>query len=1243
MFSADAIRNASGSKTYDRGCEIASTSLVTVLGRLRSFDERGNLRLQAKVRSSSGWADYYQVGVVIDDVGDAVLSSSCTCPAHAGNGRVCKHCVAAALAFLHDPRSFLDRTGVMEGAARAGSAKRGLRAASGAVDALWADQNADQHGYGRLAEDPAAGAAFGGAASSGPAASGAPAAARAAASASAAARPFPTQNPFRSPDQLADDSETSPELAVLMDRYAPEKTPLRKVRDGGYVEEELTGAWLQPALTETIHGWKASFKIGHDKTSYVVKSISDLLERVRDHRSHFYGKNLAFTHSLTAFDRRSRLVLGLLQRVEDRIQRSPLDVTFRSRPSQTLQREVDLLAEEVVELLDIQRRADEPIIVEDPALYGRGRQAVRIVREDPAFDVELFQEGDQWVLDGGGTVPFVRSGGRLFVLRANVFYDCSPDVASLSEFLTSLYAKGRLQLSAKDVPRFASTLLPALEERLSMHVPDEVRALKPVPCHLEFYFDREAHRVTVEAYANYAGRRIALGGVRSAGRPEGVFDPDNAEGKLCPVRDEAAESAAYDLVGEYFTVDAAEAVAAGADLDGSDVPFIAIDDEGAMVALLFGGLARFREAGEAFTTAAFDRLLFDREPTIDIGLSLTGDLIDMDVSSSDLDAEDLRALLGSFRKRRKFHRLRSGAYLSLRDFNERQLAQLEQIGDDLGASDRDLVSGAFEVPAYRAFYLAAAAPDATCDEAFSQLVESFREARSADFAVPPALAGVLRSYQVEGFRWLSLLSECGFGGILADEMGLGKTLQVIAWLLACREADAAALAGEAGPAGAALASAAPPALEPALRLGAGCPALVVCPASVVYNWTAEFERFAPDLVVRTLAGTKSERIATRRLPCDVLVTSYDIARIDGEALAEREFFAIVLDEAHYIKNQSAKTTRALKKLRGRHRFALTGTPMENRPSELFSLFDFLMPGYLGSYMGFRERFELGVLGGDEETAERLHRLVGPFVLRRLKADVLTELPDKLETVVRASMGAKQRRLYDAHEQHVREELALQIAESKKRRHQRASGPREHSVEILAELTKLRQLCCDPGLLYEDYTGGAAKVDAIMDLVGSAVEAGEKILVFSQFTSFLSVLAERMRDERIDHFVLTGATPKRRRLELVNSFNAGATPVFLVSLKAGGTGLNLTGASVVIHADPWWNASVQNQATDRAHRIGQDRVVNVFKVIASGTIEERMVCLQEKKLALADGLIGGEGMTLAALTDDDLLDLLSSAG
>ncbi|NHM15076.1 serine/threonine protein kinase [Eggerthellaceae bacterium zg-887] len=1206
MFSADAIRNASGSKTYDRGCELASTSLVTVLGRLRSFDERGNLRLQAKVRSSSGWADYYQVSIVIDDVGDAVLSSSCTCPAHAGNSRVCKHCVAVALAFLHDPRSFLDRTGVLDGAARAGRA--GLAVASG------------------------------GAAASAPVAHPAP------------ARLFPTQNPFRDPDSPADDSETSPELAVLMDRYAPEKTPLRKVRDGGYVEEELTGAWLQPVLTETLHGWKASFKIGHGKTSYVVKSISDLLERVRDRRSHFYGKNLAFTHSLTAFDRRSRLVLGLLQRVEDRIQRSPLDVSFRSRPSQTLQREVDLHAEEVVELLDIQRRADEPIIVEDPALYGRGRQAVRIVREDPALDVELFQEGEQWVLDGGGTVPFVRSGGRLFVLRANVFYDCSPDVASLSEFLTSLYAKGRLQLSAKDVPRFASTLLPALEERLSMHVPDEVRALKPVPCQLEFYFDREAHRVTVEAYANYAGKRIALGGVRSAGRPEGVFDPDNAGGKLCPVRDEAAESAAYDLVGEYFTVDAAQAAAAaGADLDGSDVPFIAIEDEGAMVALLFGGLARFREAGEAFTTAAFDRLLFDREPTIDIGLSLTGDLIDMDVSSSDLDAEDLRALLGSFRKRRKFHRLRSGAYLSLRDFGERRLAQLEQIGDDLGVSDRDLVSGAFEVPAYRAFYLAAAAPDATCDEAFSQLVESFREARSADFAVPPALAGVMRSYQVEGFRWLSLLSECGFGGILADEMGLGKTLQVIAWLLACREADAAGPAALAAPASAAPAGAAGPggaagpAFEPPLRLGADCPALVVCPASVVYNWTAEFERFAPGLVVRTLVGTKSERIATRRLPCDVLVTSYDIARIDGEALAEREFFAIVLDEAHYIKNQSAKTTRALKKLRGRHRFALTGTPMENRPSELFSLFDFLMPGYLGSYMGFRERFELGVLGGDEETAERLHRLVGPFVLRRLKADVLTELPDKLETVVRASMGAKQRRLYDAHEQHVREELALQIAESKKRRHERAPGPREHSVEILAELTKLRQLCCDPGLLYEDYTGGAAKVDAIMDLVGSAVEAGEKILVFSQFTSFLSVLAERMRDERIDHFVLTGSTPKRRRLELVNSFNAGATPVFLVSLKAGGTGLNLTGASVVIHADPWWNASVQNQATDRAHRIGQDRVVNVFKVIASGTIEERMVCLQEKKLALADGLIGGEGMSLAALTDDDLLDLLSSAG
>ena len=446
------------------------------------------------------------------------------------------------------------------------------------------------------------------------------------------------------------------------------------------------------------------------------------------------------------------------------------------------------------------------------------------------------------------------------------------------------------------------------------------------------------------------------------------------------------------------------------------------------------------------------------------------------------------------------------------------------------------------------------------------------------------------------------------------------------------------------------------------------PSLIVCPSSLVYNWLAEFERFAPGLSVAAVVGNAAERKVIRGRafsaydaqlaaaagtadtgnaphagdqlsPVDVLVTSYDLARIDSPDYAGREFYLCALDEAQYIKNPATLTTRAIKRLGARHRFALTGTPMENRLSELWSIFDFLMPGLLGPYARFRERFELPIVGGDEDVAARLTAATGPFILRRQKADVLTDLPDKLESVVYAPLEGQQLKLYRTHEQHLREELTRQRRERKERQAKRAAGEQVSNVEVLAELMRLRQLCCDPRLVFENYRGHGAKLDAIMELVSSARDGGEKTLIFSQFTSFLELIARRLDEADIAYYTITGSTPKKDRVDMVNEFNGNDVPVFLVSLKAGGTGLNLTGASVVIHADPWWNAAAQQQATDRAHRIGQTRVVSVQKVIAKGTIEERILHLQEEKSKLADQVIGAAGMSLASLSTDELIDLL----
>jgi SNF2 family DNA or RNA helicase len=412
---------------------------------------------------------------------------------------------------------------------------------------------------------------------------------------------------------------------------------------------------------------------------------------------------------------------------------------------------------------------------------------------------------------------------------------------------------------------------------------------------------------------------------------------------------------------------------------------------------------------------------------------------------------------------------------------------------------------------------------------------------------------------------------------------------------------------------------------------------VICPASLVYNWKAEFSRFAPELEVEVVEGAKSHRAAVMEARADVFVMSYDIARIDAAQLAEREFFAIVLDEAQYIKNHATATTKAIKTFSAAHRIALTGTPIENRLSEVWSIFDFLMPGFLGSYQRFRDQFETAAIAGDEEVAARLAARISPFILRRRKADVLKDLPEKLEQTVYVPMGPKQRRLYLAREQALKQTLSRQD-EERKAGLVRKSG--EAKLEVLTELMRLRQIALDPALLYEDFREPSAKTDAIIELVDEAREAGEKVLVFSQFTSYLETLGAKLDELGIAHYTITGKTPKRTRLDLVNAFNSDDVPVFLVSLKAGGTGLNLTGASVVIHADPWWNAAATNQATDRAHRIGQKRDVSVYKVIAKDTVEERILKLQDAKSELAESVVGGaDGLSLARMSSEDLLDLL----
>jgi SNF2 family DNA or RNA helicase len=363
--------------------------------------------------------------------------------------------------------------------------------------------------------------------------------------------------------------------------------------------------------------------------------------------------------------------------------------------------------------------------------------------------------------------------------------------------------------------------------------------------------------------------------------------------------------------------------------------------------------------------------------------------------------------------------------------------------------------------------------------------------------------------------------------------------------------------------------------------------------------------------------------------CDVFITSYDLLKRDIGKYKNHSFACEVLDEGQFIKNPKAAVSKSVKIVNADHRFVLTGTPIENRLSELWSIFDFLMPGFLYTYDRFRQDFETPISKNkDELVTSRLRKMVSPFILRRIKKDVLKDLPDKMEEVRYARFDDDQQKVYDGQVVRMKQLIAT------------AGNDGQAKIRILAELTRIRQICCDPSLILENYEGGSAKKDACMTLIESAIDGGHKMLVFSQFTSMIEILKKELDERKIQYYVITGATSKEERMRLVHKFNDNDVPVFLISLKAGGTGLKLTGADVVIHYDPWWNLAAQNQATDRAHRIGQKSTVTVYRIIAKDTIEEKILELQEAKKDLSDAILSGESTSLAQLSGEELMELLS---
>lgn len=617
--------------------------------------------------------------------------------------------------------------------------------------------------------------------------------------------------------------------------------------------------------------------------------------------------------------------------------------------------------------------------------------------------------------------------------------------------------------------------------------------------------------------------------------------------------------------------------------------------------LLTWGIDELKKVGIVKGTPAFKRLLNKPITHFSVNIDTSYNLLDLKIDADGLSIDEINQLLKQYQPKRNYYQVGTKKMVNIKPA---ELEELRELVTKLGLPMTELTSNRVKLPLYRAMYLDSLLEqrqliDYRTNDDFKKLVKQV-EKKSSPVKVPGMLQATLRPYQKAGFRWLAMLAKYGFGGLLADEMGLGKTIQIISLILNNYHDGQS---------------------------------IVITPAAVIYNWQNEFAKFAPSLTLQVLDGSKAERrsLFTSSRDKDVIITSYDAFKRDIDFYQEQHFNNEIIDEAQYIKNPQTAASKAVKSVAADHRFALTGTPIENQLSELWSIFDFLMPGFLNNYSQFRKNYETPIIKHHDRKAEdELKQLIQPFILRRLKKDVLKELPDKTEHLVYTPMIGQQAKLYQARATRLVKRLQSQDDEEFK----------NNRFEMLAEITRLRQLCCSPKLLNADYRGRSGKVDQTMELIRDEIAAGHKILLFSQFTSALAILRQQIEKEQISDFVIEGKTKKSDRQTFVKEFNTYDGPaIFLISLKAGGTGLNLTSADVVIHFDPWWNVAAENQATDRAHRIGQQHNVSIYKMIAKDTIEERIIAMQKQKSELANAILSGDEIGSTALDRETLLKLL----
>lgn len=930
---------------------------------------------------------------------------------------------------------------------------------------------------------------------------------------------------------------------------------------------------LQVTVNEPLKSRQSKAFVGLYAGSSKMYKVSNTKKFIQDYYNHKeirLGKEFRYIPEECQFEPTSAAVLAYLTEIYE-IQET-LGKTYYSNLFN--RQELVVSQNMLCKLLRLAEGLHCDIILRDKKMEN-----MEIMCSNPKLSMELQMEDEVLSLHDMGQEPMISicEDGSILCYQGGIYLPDMEFLANLRPFFTTLFGKkqSELEFRGENMGSFIEKVLPVIKKTMNIQVPEKIKdhyIVEQLQPKLYFDIDRSRQRPVLVARMIFAYGEHEVNPLQ-----------DEQKGSYILVRDREEEEQLLRLMyDKHFSVRREQFV---------------LTKEDEIFQLMTEGMQDLCRQFEVFYSKEYKANSIKKVGMLSAGIRLNTDinLLEMDVDYGHIPKEELRDFFRSIKLKKKYYRLKSGAFINLMT-EDKQIDELRDLLS-IGEVTEDNKIAFSQTAVMEVDELLPHTQRITRDAGYKQLLEDLKNPDKTNWELPNGMEDILRPYQITGYRWLCSLAHYGMGGILADDMGLGKTLQTITYVLA----------------------------NPGTRT------LIVCPTSLAYNWQDEFSKFAPQIATQIISGTPQERADLMQQSADVPVwiTTYPLIRKDVDLYKAQIFDACFIDEAQFIKNPISLGAKAVKAVQAKHRFALTGTPIENTLSELWSIFDFVMPGFFGRYRQFEECYEKPILRDhDSVQMQKLRRKIRPFVLRRMKKEVLTELPDKIETRRMAEMGAKQRKIYESYLARIQMELAGD----------EENTPGGNRMQVLAALTRLRQICCHPATFASNYHGGSGKLDLLMEQLPDILEGGHSVIVFSQFTSMLSIIAHELKQRNIPFFYLAGSTSAQERKREVKEFNRGEVKVFLISLKAGGTGLNLTGADTVIHFDPWWNPAVEDQATDRAYRIGQKKKVQVIKYVMKDSIEEKIYELQKRKKQLSDQLIQAGESFVTQLTMEEIKEL-----